>query len=88
MIEEYEDLMLNISFTNQNWFPRFIIIRRQVGSSELGENPDEWQGFIKQIRRQLRQETTNLKEMLTQTINSSTASTKKELEANKNETAN
>ena len=42
MIEECEDLMPEWIFTKRNWFPRFIIIRRQQGSSSGGDNPDEW----------------------------------------------
>ena len=49
MIEECEDLMPDRLFTNRNWFPRFIIIRRQQGSSAGGDNPEEWQGFVKQM---------------------------------------
>jgi hypothetical protein len=36
-------------FSNKKWFPKFIIIRREQGSSAGGENPDEWFGFVKQI---------------------------------------
>jgi hypothetical protein len=49
MITECEDLMPDWCFTKENWFPRFIIIRREQGSSEGGENSDEWYGFVKQI---------------------------------------
>ena len=42
MIEECEDLMPEWIFTKRNWFPRFIIIRRQQGFSSGGDNPDEW----------------------------------------------
>jgi hypothetical protein len=42
MIEECEDLMPEWLFTKRNWFPRFIIIRRQQGSGSGGDNPEEW----------------------------------------------
>jgi len=49
MITECEDLMPDWCFTNENWFPRFIIIRREQGSSEGADNSDEWYGFVKQM---------------------------------------
>ena len=49
MITECEELMPEWFFTNKNWFPRFIIIRREQGSGEGVENSDEWCGFVKQI---------------------------------------
>jgi len=42
MIEECENLMPERFLSKQNWFPRFIIIRRQQGSSSGGDNSDEW----------------------------------------------
>ena len=43
MITECEDLMPEYLFTNKkNWFPRFIIIRREQGSGAGGENSNEW----------------------------------------------
>jgi archaellum component FlaC len=42
MITECEDLMPDWLFTRRNWFPRFIIIRRQQGSGAGGDNPEEW----------------------------------------------
>jgi hemerythrin-like domain-containing protein len=62
-------------FGNKNWFPNFIIIRREQGSSEGGENSNEWFGFVTQIKRHLENETTKLKEF----INRSTDNTKKEM---------
>ena len=79
MIEECEDLMPYSFFANRNWFPDFIIIRRKQGSSQGGENNDEWQGFVKQIKRHLEQETAKLNDMFIQNINRSTNSTKKEM---------
>jgi hypothetical protein len=40
MIEECEDLMPDKFFEITNLFPKFIIIRRQQGSSRGGENSD------------------------------------------------
>jgi hypothetical protein len=42
MITECEDLMPEPLFTYKNWFPRFIIIRREQGSGAGGEKSDEW----------------------------------------------
>ena len=42
MITECEDLMPEWLFKKQNWFPRFIIIRREQGSGAGGDNSDEW----------------------------------------------
>jgi hypothetical protein len=42
MIEECENLMPERFLSKQKWFPRFIIIRRQQGSSSGGDNSDEW----------------------------------------------
>jgi hypothetical protein len=53
MIEECEDLMPEWIFTKRNWFPPFIIIRGAQGCGAGGDNPDEWQGFIKQIKRHI-----------------------------------
>ena len=49
MITECEDLMQDWFLDNRNRFPRFIIIRREQGSREEGDNTDEWNGFVKQI---------------------------------------
>ena len=70
MIEECEDLMAEWLFTHREWFPRFIIVRRQQGSSTGagGDNPDEWQGFVKKIKRQLKQETAMLNDIISQNI--------------------
>jgi len=86
MIAECEDLMPDWLFTRRNWFPRFIIIRRQQGSGAGGDNPEEWQGFVKQMKRHLEHETNKLNDMFIQNINRSTESTKKELEGVKKET--
>jgi hypothetical protein len=73
MIEECEDLMPEWLFTHRGWFPRFLIVRRQQGFSNGagGDNPDEWQGFVKQIKRQLKQETAMLNDIFTQNIKQS-----------------
>jgi len=42
MITECEDLMPEWLFSRKNWFPRFIIIRREQGSGAGGDNSDEW----------------------------------------------
>jgi hypothetical protein len=63
MITECEDLMPESLFTYKNWFPRFIIIRREQGSGAEGGNPDEWYGFVKQMRRHLEHETSKLNEI-------------------------
>ena len=87
MIEECEDLMPEWLFTKRNWFPRYILIRRQQGSSSGGDNSDEWQGFVKQIKRSLEHETAKLNEMFIQNINRSTDSTKKQLDRVNKDTA-
>ena len=68
-------------FEKENWFPKFIIIRREQGSGEGGENSNEWFGFVAQMRRYLENETTKLKEI----INRSTDNTKKEMKAGQEE---
>ena len=70
MIEECEDIMAEWLFTHREWFPRFLIVRRQQESSTSagGDNPDEWQGFVKKIKRQLKQETAMLNDIITQNI--------------------
>jgi hypothetical protein len=62
-------------FEKKNWFPNFIIIRREQGSSEGGENSNEWFGLVTQMKRHLENETTKLKEI----IDRSTDNTKKEV---------
>jgi hypothetical protein len=42
MITECEELMPELLFTYKNWFPRFIIIRREQGSGAGGDSSDEW----------------------------------------------
>jgi hypothetical protein len=42
MIEECEDLMPERFLSQKNWFPRFIIIRRQQGSISGADDSDEW----------------------------------------------
>jgi hypothetical protein len=66
-------------------FPRFIIIRREQGSGAGGGNPDEWYGFVKQMRRHLEHETSKLNEIFIQNINRSTESTKKEIKTTQEE---
>jgi hypothetical protein len=62
-------------FGNKNWFPKFIIIRREQGSSAGEDNSNEWFGFVTQIKRHLENETTKLKGI----IDRSTDNTKKEM---------
>lgn len=79
MISECEDLMPEWVFSNKNWFPRFIVIRREQGSTVGGDNPDEWYGFVKHIQKHLEHETSKLNATFIQNINRSTESTKKEI---------
>ena len=81
MIEECEDLMPQQLFAKSNWFPRFIIIRREKGSTKEGENSEEWMGFVKQMKRHLDRKSAKIQEY----INHSTDSTKRELELMKKE---
>jgi hypothetical protein len=62
----------------ENWFPRFIIIRSEQGSSAGGENSNEWYGFVAQMKRHLENETAKLKEI----INRSTDNTRIEIKKN------
>jgi hypothetical protein len=78
MITECEDLMPDWCFKKENWFPRFIIIRREQGSGGGGDNPDEWYGFVKQMKRHLEHETTVLKEMLNRSTETAKKSTQEE----------
>ena len=81
MIEECENLMPERFLSKQNWFPRFIIIRRQQGSSSGGDNSNEWQGFVKQMKRHLENEHTKLSGNLIQSIKRSTDVPLKEMNA-------
>jgi hypothetical protein len=85
MISECEDLMPEWLFTKKNWFPRFIIIRREQGSSSGIENSDEWYGFVKQMKRHLEHETSKLNKIFIQNINRSTEATKKEIKTSQEE---
>ena len=53
MILECEDILPEWVLSNRNYFPRFIIIRREQGSSEAEDNSDEWNGFVKQMQKHL-----------------------------------
>lgn len=64
MIEECENMMPNRLFLNKELFPNFIIIRKVQGSDENGIDHNEWQGFVNQMRRHLKQETSKLKEKI------------------------
>ena len=68
-------------FENKNWFPNFIIIKREQGSSEGRENSNEWFGFVAQMKRHLENESTKLKEI----INRSTDNNKIEMKTVKEE---
>ena len=47
MIVERESLMDDGDFTNTQWFPNFIVLRRKVDKSHTGQ---VWQGFVKEIQ--------------------------------------
>jgi hemerythrin-like domain-containing protein len=68
-------------FSKENWFPRFIIIKREQGTSAGGENTNEWYGFVAQMKRHLETETKKLKEF----INRSTDKNKKEMKSGQEE---
>jgi hypothetical protein len=55
MIKECESLMPEWLFGSHEWFPQFIIIRRVRGTGSGEENSDEWQGFVRQIKRNIDQ---------------------------------
>ena len=42
MIAEFESIMPDRVFERADWFPKFIIIRRMVGSNSGEQNSDEW----------------------------------------------
>ena len=56
MIEECEAFMPDWFFKiyQEDWFPKFIIIRREQGKNSGGEDPNEWMGFVRQITRDLK----------------------------------
>jgi gluconate kinase len=49
MITDCEDSMPDWYFDNRKLFPRFIIIRREQGSSLGGDDRNKWLGFVKEI---------------------------------------
>jgi hypothetical protein len=79
MISECEDLMPKFLFKKKNWFPRFIIVRREKGSGDGGDNSDEWYGFVKQMKRHVEHETSKLNEIFIYNINRSIESTRKQM---------
>jgi hypothetical protein len=85
MIKECEDFLPEWVFAKRNWFPRFIIIRREQGSSEGGDNSEEWFGFVKQMQKHLEHETNKLNDIFIQNINRSTESTKREIRTGQEE---
>ena len=52
MIVERELHMEQKDFENNDYFPRFLLLRRPVGAGN--EEGEEWQGFIKDIKQTLR----------------------------------
>ena len=56
MIQECESLLPEWCFDKENWFPKFIIFRRQQDAESADGEDDQWQGFVKQIRRHFEQE--------------------------------
>lgn len=48
MIVERETLMTQEDFLNIEYFPKYLILRRAVGSGN--DSSEEWQGFIKDIK--------------------------------------
>lgn len=83
MIDECEDMMPDwvIKYKEKSWFPKFIIIRREKGSTKEGENSDEWMGFVKQMKKHLDRKSAKI----TENIKISSESTKVELESTKAE---
>jgi len=51
MIEECESLLPKFCYDYPTWFPRYILLRREVDSQSIGGADDEWQGFIKQMKK-------------------------------------
>ena len=51
MIEECESLLPKFCYDYPIWFPRYILMRRVVDSESIGGCDDEWQGFIKQMKK-------------------------------------
>ena len=56
MIRECESLLPDLCFDNTSWFPRYILVRRKVDSESIGGEDDQWQGFIKQMKKYFDQE--------------------------------
>ena len=56
MIEECESLLPRFCYDYPTWFPRYILLRRQVDSESIGGEDNEWQGFIKQMKKYFDQE--------------------------------
>jgi hypothetical protein len=53
MIEECESLLPKFCYDYKSWFPRFILLRRPVNSESIGGEDDQWQGFVKQMKKHL-----------------------------------
>jgi hypothetical protein len=56
MIKECESLLPAFCFNYLKWFPRYILLRRKVDSESIGGEDDQWQGFIKQMKKYFDQE--------------------------------
>ena len=51
MILECERMLPKFCFKNKDWFPNFILLRRQEESETIGGEEEQWQGFIKQMKK-------------------------------------
>ncbi len=52
MIVERESMMSDDEASNPEFFPKYLILRRPVGSGM--NSSEEWQGFIKDIKQTLK----------------------------------
>jgi hypothetical protein len=84
MIKECESLLPNFCFTKQNWFPRYILLRRSVDSESIGGEDDQWQGFIKQMKKYFDQESAVIRQQF-KSQRFRLEDTKKLIEANRAE---
>ena len=60
MIEECEAMMPRFLMTPKR-FPKWLIIRRGQDSKTFGGEQNQWQGFIKQIKKHFEKETSLIK---------------------------
>ena len=69
MIQECENMLPNflVQRYKDKWFPNYLVIRRPQDSENIAEEENQWQGFVKQIKRHFEKENQSLKiELLTQ----------------------